>query len=115
MNHLNKGFLSFFSTAPKGVGKPKGDSKSPKKKKKNVWSESEGSGDDDISDDNLDASYLESVIPRERGPRRQAGMWHSLQGIFCPSLGAEFPRHSSAPFPIKNSHPFPSTMSDFPN
>ena len=72
----------FFFTAPKVAGKPKGDSKSPKKKKKNVWSESEGSGDNDISDDNLDASYLESVIPRERGPRRQAGRRHSLARFF---------------------------------
>ena len=33
-----------------------------------------------------------------------------LQGIFCPSVGAEF----RPPIPIENSHIFPNTMSVFP-
>ena len=35
----------------------------------------------------------------------------SLQGLFCPSLGAEFQPHSQS----KIATFFPNTMSDFPN
>lgn len=59
---------------------PKGEKKSasPKKKggkKKNPWSDSEESGGEviDLSDNDMDGSFMENFIPRERGPRRQAG------------------------------------------
>ena len=69
--------LKCLILAPKGEKK----SASPKKKggkKKNPWSDSEGSDDNisDVSDNDMDGSFMENFIPRERGPRRQAGRSH---------------------------------------
>ena len=77
-NLLWRRIFSFI--APKG--EKKSPNKSPKKKggkKRNPWSDSEGSADNvsDLSDNDMDGSFLETVaIPRERGPRRQAGNNH---------------------------------------
>lgn len=56
--------------------KPKdpNSSTSPKKKggkKRNPWSDSDGEASD-ISDEDMDGSFLETVIPADRGPRRAA-------------------------------------------
>ena len=71
-----KCFFLYFK-APR---KPKDidSSGSPKKKKggkkKNPWSDDSEASEDDISDDDMDGSFLESVKPEIRTPKRAAGM-----------------------------------------
>lgn len=43
-------------------------------KKRNPWSESEESDQDISSDNDMDGSFLEDVIPREKPVPRRAGM-----------------------------------------
>lgn len=76
---IKNGVAAAKEKKPKVQRAPKGEKKSasPKKKggkKKNPWSDSEGSDDkiSDVSDNDMDGSFMENFIPRERGPRRQA-------------------------------------------
>jgi len=78
VNHCTRINLYFFS-APRKPKDPN-SSTSPKKKggkKRNPWSDSDDEASD-ISDEDIDGSFLETVIPADRGPRRAAGKIYSL-------------------------------------
>ena len=72
-------------SAKNGTGSPK------KGKKKNPWSDSEDdkSMGSDVSDVELETSFSNDLIEREKGPRRAAGTSHETF-VFVPSSGGRY-------------------------
>ena len=75
ISRMERLILFFISTVSSPKKAP--SSGSPKKKggkKKNPWSDSESDGVSDLSDNDMDGSFLEGVYCRENAAPRRAGM-----------------------------------------